>query len=97
MGDTGGSRGVTMVGTNNSSGSLVLISISMSSTVFDEAGGSRDIVGTSSLLFDRGRSLGTGGGILVPLLTVLVRDVLVVDNRDNEFNRSRTKEFVSGS
>lgn len=97
MGDTGGRRGVTIVGTDSSSGSLGLISISMSSTVFDEAGGSRDIVGISSLLFDRERSLGIGGGMPVPLLRVFGREALVADNRDSELSRSRTKEFVCGS
>ena len=102
MGETGGSRGVIIAGTNCSSGSLVLISIS-SAIIFDEVGGSRDIVGISSLLFDLGRSVGreevgcccVDDGPL--LLRVFVRDVRVAANREREFSRSRTKEFVSGS
>jgi hypothetical protein len=70
----------------------------MSSTVFAEVGGSREIVGISSLLFDRGRSLGTDEvGCTLEPLRVFVRDARVADNRDKEVSRSSTKEFVSGS
>lgn len=72
----------------------------MSSMIFEEVGGSSDIVGISSLLFDRGRSVDIGiegGAGADEPLRVFVRDVRVADNRDREVSRSRTKVFVSGS
>ena len=64
--------------------------------------GSRDILGTSSLLFDRflrvdsaGRSTEEGGAEAP--LRVFVREPRLAERRDIEDTRSRTKEFVSGS
>lgn len=63
---------------------------------------SSDVLGISSLLFDRflgvdsdGRSA-CEGGAEAPL-RVFVREPRVAERRDIEDTRSRTKEFVSGS
>ena len=62
----------------------------------DEAGASRDMVGMSSSLFERG-CVGMGVETLPLPLMVFVLEERVAANRDIEDTRSRTKLPVSGS
>jgi hypothetical protein len=94
IGDTGGKRGVTRAGTEGASLKSIISSMAV------EGGGSRDIVGMSSLLLCRlcaelaGRSECEFKFEL--LVRVFVREARVALKRDSEERCSRTKEFVSG-